>query len=102
VTQGYRWITVDGPFACDSEQDVQRITGHRTDAVELQMIENLQAYYLIPGTLVQVVQDDAAAGMTQDSFGRDYQRPMDVHKISQQNVRLRILTALSKIRKTLA
>jgi hypothetical protein len=69
VTQGYRWITVDGPFACDSEQDVQRITGHRTDAVELQMIENLQAYYLIPGTLVQVVQDDAAAGMTQIRLG---------------------------------
>jgi hypothetical protein len=69
VTQGYRWITVDGPFACDSEQDVQRITSHRTDAVELQMIENLQAYYLIPGTLVQVVQDDAAAGMSQIRLG---------------------------------
>jgi hypothetical protein len=69
VTQGYRWITIDGPFACDSEQDVQRITGHRTDAVELQMIENLQAYYLIPGTLVQVVQDDAATGMSQIRLG---------------------------------
>jgi len=69
VTQGYRWITIDGPFACDSEQDVQRITGHRTDAVELQMIENLQAHYLIPGTLVQVVQDDAATGMSQIRLG---------------------------------
>ena len=69
VTQGYRWITVNGPFACDSQQDVQRITGHRTDAVELQMIENLQAYYLIPGTLVQVVKDDAATGMSQIRLG---------------------------------
>jgi hypothetical protein len=69
VTQGYRWITVDGPFAGDSEQDVQRITAHRTDAVELQMIENLQAHYLIPGTLVQVVQDDAATGMSQIRLG---------------------------------
>jgi hypothetical protein len=69
VTQGYRWITIDGPFACDSQADVQRITGHRTDAVELQMIEDLQAYYLIPGTLVQVVQDDAATGMSQIRLG---------------------------------
>jgi hypothetical protein len=69
VAQGYRWITVDGPYACDSQQDVQRITSHRTDAVELQMIENLQAYYLIPGTLVQVVQNDVAMGMSQIRLG---------------------------------
>jgi hypothetical protein len=69
AAQGYRWITVNGPFACDSQQDVQRITAHRTDAVELQMIENLQAYYLIPGTLVQVVKEDAAAGMSQIRLG---------------------------------
>jgi hypothetical protein len=65
AAQGYRWITVNGPYACPTEQDVQRITIHRTDAVELQMIENLQAYYLIPGTLVQVVQGDPATGMSQ-------------------------------------
>jgi hypothetical protein len=64
AVQGYRWITVDGPYACTSQEGVQRITGHRTDAVELQMVENLQAYYLIPGTLVQVVQNDAAKGMS--------------------------------------
>jgi hypothetical protein len=69
VAQGYRWITVDGPYACDSQQDVQRITSHRTDAVELEMIENLQAYYLILGTLVQVVQDDPATGMSQIRLG---------------------------------
>jgi hypothetical protein len=69
VTQGYRWVTVDGPFACDSQPDVQRITNHHTDAVELQMIEDLQAYYLVPGTLVQVVQDDAATGMSQIRLG---------------------------------
>jgi hypothetical protein len=69
AAQGYRWITVDGPYACPTEQDVQRITSHRTDSVELEMIENLQAYYLIPGTLVQVVQDDPATGMSQIRFG---------------------------------
>ena len=69
AAQGYRWITIDGPYACTSQEGVQRITSHRTDAVELQMVENLQAYYLIPGTLVQVVQDDAAKGMSQIRFG---------------------------------
>jgi hypothetical protein len=34
VAQGYRWVTVDGPYACPTEQDVQRITDHRTDAIE--------------------------------------------------------------------
>jgi hypothetical protein len=63
--QGYRWVTVDGPYACPSQADVRRITGHRTDATELQMVDNLQAYYLITGTLVQVVQDDPATGMSQ-------------------------------------
>ena len=69
VAQGYRWITVDGPYACPTEQDVLRIVGHRTDAVELQMVDDLQAYYLIPGTIVQVVQDDPATGMTQIRLG---------------------------------
>jgi hypothetical protein len=69
AAQGYRWVTVDGPYACISQEGVQRITGHRTDAVELEMVENLQAYYLIPGTLAQVVQDDAAKGMSKIRLG---------------------------------
>jgi hypothetical protein len=67
--QGFRWVTVDGPFACTTEQEVQQITGHRTDATELQMVENLQAYYLIPGTIVQVVQEDRGTGMSQIHLG---------------------------------
>jgi len=33
------------------------------------MVENLQAYYVVPGTLVQVVQDDPARGMSKIRFG---------------------------------
>jgi hypothetical protein len=69
AAQGYRWIDIDGPYACTSQEAVQRITSHRTDAVELQMVEDLQAYYLIPGTIVQVVKDDAATGMSQIRLG---------------------------------
>lgn len=32
------------------------------------MIEDLRAYYLIPGTVVEVIQEDAASGMSQVSF----------------------------------
>jgi hypothetical protein len=37
AAQGYRWATVNGPYACTTEQDVQRITAHHTDATELLM-----------------------------------------------------------------
>ena len=69
VAEGYRWVTVDGPFACTTEPEVQRITNHRSDATELQMVEDLQAYYLIPGTLVQVVRNDPETGMSEIQLG---------------------------------
>jgi hypothetical protein len=69
VAEGYRWVTVDGPFACKTEPEVQRITNHRSDATELQMVEDLQAYYLIPGTLVQVVRNDPETGMSEIQLG---------------------------------
>jgi hypothetical protein len=65
AAQGYRWVTVDGPYACPSKDDLRTITKHPTDEAELQMIEQLRAYYLIEGALVQVVLEDAASGMSQ-------------------------------------
>ena len=65
AAKGYRWITVDGPYACPSKDDLRQITKHHTDETELQMIEQLRAYYLIEGAVVQVVLEDAAAGMSQ-------------------------------------
>ena len=65
VAQGYRWVTVDGPYACPSKDDLRTLTKHPTDEAELQMIEQLRAYYLIEGALLQVVVEDAASGMSQ-------------------------------------
>jgi hypothetical protein len=65
AAQGCRWVTVNGPYACATEQDVQRMVAHRTDATELQVVENIQCYYLIPETVVQVMKDDPAKGMSQ-------------------------------------
>jgi hypothetical protein len=65
VAKGYRWVTVNGPYACGTEQDLRRITSDHTDLRELHMVENLQAYYLIPGTLARVIRDDHANGMSE-------------------------------------
>lgn len=69
AAKGYRWVTVNGPYACPSEQEVRHVTGDPTDATEMQMVEDGTAYYLIPGTLVQVVQDDPANGMSEILLG---------------------------------
>jgi hypothetical protein len=61
----YRWIVVDGPYACHSKEDLRQITKHHTDETELQMVDQLRAYYLISGTIVQLVQEDSASGMSQ-------------------------------------
>jgi hypothetical protein len=65
AAKGYRWVTVDGPYACPSKGDLRRITEHHTDEAELRMIGELRAFYLIEGAIVQVVQEDAISGMSQ-------------------------------------
>ncbi len=57
AAQGYRWVIVDGPYACPSKDDLREITRH--------MVSDLRAYYLIRGVIVQVVQEDAASGMSE-------------------------------------
>jgi hypothetical protein len=71
VAKGYRWVAVNGPYACATEQDVRQITSDHTDLRELYMVENLQAYYLIPGALVRVIRDDHANGMSEILMGAD-------------------------------
>ena len=48
AAKGYRWVTVDGPYGCPSKDDLRQITKNRTDEIELRMVEQLRAYYLIP------------------------------------------------------
>ena len=65
LSRGYRWVTVDGPYACVSVDDLQKITRNAGDELQLKMVEELKAYYLIRGTLVQVIKEDKAAGVSQ-------------------------------------
>jgi hypothetical protein len=65
AAKGYRWVSVDGPYGCPSKNDLRHITKHRTDEMELRMVEQVRAYYLIPGGIVRLVQQDEASGMSQ-------------------------------------
>ena len=65
VGQGYRWVNIDGPYGCPSKNDLRKILKNHSDDAELQMVEQLRAYYLVRGALVHLVQVDARAGMTQ-------------------------------------
>jgi len=60
VSLGSSLGSVDGPYACTTEQEVRQITSDHSDLREVHMVENLRAYYLIPGALARVIQDDHA------------------------------------------
>jgi hypothetical protein len=65
VAEGYRWVSLDGPFACPLKEDLRRITREPSDTNELHMVEQVRAYYLIQGALVRVIQQDGTTGMVQ-------------------------------------
>jgi hypothetical protein len=64
VLKGYRWVAADGPYACPSKDDLQSIVKNKNDENQIHMVEQLRAYFLVRGSLVQVVQEDKASGMT--------------------------------------
>jgi hypothetical protein len=65
VAEGYRWVSIDGPYMCSTKEDLHEITRDPCDINELHMVEQLRAYFLIPGALVKVIQEDRSTGMAQ-------------------------------------
>lgn len=65
VAQGYWWATVDGPYASPTKDDLRQILKGYSEHKELELVKQLRVYYLVPGTIVQVVRNDAASGMSQ-------------------------------------
>jgi hypothetical protein len=62
VAKGYRWSTADGPYACVAKEDVHKMTSNPADSVILKMVEQVKVFYLTPGTIVQVTEEDAHTG----------------------------------------
>jgi hypothetical protein len=69
AAKGYRWVTIHGPYASTTEQGVQRITDHRDGPTESQILEDDEAYYLIPGKIVQLIKEDPTSGMSRLQLG---------------------------------
>jgi hypothetical protein len=65
VSQGFRWADVNGLYACVSKDDVSRMVNNPSDEVLLKMIEEVKAYFLTPGALVQVVEEDPQSGFSE-------------------------------------
>ena len=62
VAKGYRWATADGPYACVAKDDVHRMANNPEDSVILKMVEQVKVFYLTPGTIVQVTEEDSHTG----------------------------------------
>jgi len=65
IRQGYRWVTVDGPLACASKDDLRQMVQKPSDELRLKMVEEVRAYYLIRGTIVRVVTEETSSGLSQ-------------------------------------
>src|SRR5215471_20837100 len=68
IRQGYRWVTVDGPLACVSKDDLRQMVQKPSDELRLKMVEEVRAYYLIRGTVVRVVTQETSSGLSQISI----------------------------------
>jgi hypothetical protein len=78
AAKGYRWVIVDGPYACISRDDLRMITSNHTGEEELQLVKQHRAYYLLRGDIVKLIKEDPAsdvslvhiAGITRDLWTR--------------------------------
>src|ERR1700731_2535174 len=64
AAKGFRWATADGPYACVAKEDVHRMANNPGDSAVLKMVEQVKVFYLTPGTIVQVTDQDASAGVS--------------------------------------
>src|SRR5262245_30240301 len=65
IRQGYRWVTIDGPLACVSKDDLRQMVEKPSDELTLKMVEEVRAYYLIRGSVVRVVTEETSSGLSQ-------------------------------------
>jgi hypothetical protein len=65
VAKGFRWATADGPYAAVSKEDAIRVASHLSDSEILKMVEEVKVFYLITGTIVQVIGEDKKDGLSE-------------------------------------
>ena len=64
TAKGYRWATADGPYAAVAKEDAHLVADHLSEHDILKMVEQVKVFYLTPGTIVQVTEEDSGAGVS--------------------------------------
>jgi hypothetical protein len=62
--QGYRWVRVNGPYGTPNKNDAAKMAGAKSAATDIELQDKTHAYFLLPGMLVFVLENDAAAGLS--------------------------------------
>ncbi len=84
AARGYRWVTINGPYACITEQDAKRISAHHTDATELQVVENIRLLLPDTGNYRSGDQGGTSSRYIGDTLRKHHQVSMDLQPIPQQ------------------
>jgi hypothetical protein len=69
VAKGYRWSKVNGRYAFPSKEDAQRKASSGEPGVDLHQSDKGRPYYLIPGMVVLVLEQDSATGLSRIRAG---------------------------------
>jgi hypothetical protein len=62
--QGYRWVRVNGPYATPNKNDAAKLAGAKSASTDVELQDKTHAYFLLPGMLVFVLENDSAAGLS--------------------------------------
>jgi hypothetical protein len=62
--QGYRWVRVNGPYATPNKGDAARLADAKSASSDVELQDKTHAYFLLPGMLVFVLENDTAAGLS--------------------------------------
>jgi hypothetical protein len=68
VSKGYRWVTVNGPYAYPTKEDARKSGPHAGNKSDSEQLDG-RAYYLIPGMVVLVVESDTSTGLSRIRAG---------------------------------
>ncbi|MBV8213756.1 MAG: hypothetical protein JOZ08_11120 [Verrucomicrobia bacterium] len=62
--EGYRWVRVNGPYATPNKNDAAKLAGAKSASSDIELQDKTHAYFLLPGMLVFVLENDSAAGLS--------------------------------------
>jgi hypothetical protein len=69
VAKGYRWSKVNGRYAYPDKEGAQRNASRANPGVDLNQSDKGRPYYLIPGMVVLVLEEDTSAGLSRIRAG---------------------------------